>query len=92
MIPPDPRFVDAQHDRGRAPGALGTAVLTLLFGGALLAVLWAASNPGVAAAVVGLALAGRFGVRRLKRYRRTRRRDGRTRRLCLPGVDRCVDV
>jgi hypothetical protein len=67
---------------------LGTALAAAAFLAAVLAV----THPAATAAALLAAVAARTAVRRLDRFRQTRRRDGRNRRVCVPTTDVCVEA
>jgi hypothetical protein len=48
--------------------------------------------PVVAAAVVGTALATWLLVKRFRQLYRARKREGRTRRVCVPTTDACTEL
>jgi hypothetical protein len=69
-----------------------TIVGTALFATAIATVLLAASYPAVAVGVAALALVARPLVRGLRDLRRDRRREGRARQVCVPGVGVCLEA
>jgi hypothetical protein len=67
---------------------LGTVVLVAAIVGGMLAV----SYPMAALAVLALALAGRPIVRAVRERLRERRREGRTRSVCVPAIGVCLEA
>lgn len=67
---------------------VGTAVLAAV----VATVLLVASYPAVAVGVAALALVTRPLVRSLREVRRVRRREGRTRTVCLPRLGVCLEA
>lgn len=67
---------------------VGSAVAAAL----AVAVVMATVYPAAVASIVVGAVAGRRVVRAARRFRRTRRREGRARRVCVPKTNVCVEA
>ncbi|UPV74989.1 hypothetical protein M0R89_02725 [Halorussus limi] len=79
----DPR---SDHSVRRTVAA---TVLTALLAPALVLFV---SYPVTATGVAALGLAGLFAAKTAQRFRRTRRRENRTRNVCVDRIGVCVEV
>jgi hypothetical protein len=79
----DPRL---DHDVRRT--AVGMVLTALLAPALVLAVAY----PLTMAGGVALAVAGWAATKRLRRFYRTRRRNNRTRKVCVRRLDVCVEL
>lgn len=66
----------------------GSALAAIVAVATVLAVFY----PATATGAVALLVAGLLAVRTVRRFYRARRRDGRTRRVCVPKTGVCVEL